>query len=285
MISAQNTAPILTAKVDPNSTYFRTAPNDLIQGAVVADFIGGELALDRVAVVSDGTVYSEEIVSVFERKVGSYGVSELQSFKVDRASDLTAIATSFVRGGFQGVYMPVNSPVCENLMDAIAATPGSTGLEVVTSDACVVNSAVPSATKVRAFGSGPDVTALLRKPFYDTEYRSAYRSTFGREPLSLWNTSAFDAANLMFNAIERSALKQGDGSILIPRRALTEMMRTVNGYNGVSNKLACASTGDCVQSATIGIFQAPAWPVGGEAQSARPVFSKAGSLASAIRGD
>lgn len=100
----------------------------------------------------------------------------------------------------------------------------------------------------------------------------------------MWNTSAFDAANLVFDAIRRGAIVQSDGSLLLPRSALVEAMRVVDGYGGVSNRLACTPTGDCAQSATIGIFRAPAWPVGSSAQFAQPVFSKTKTLASVVRG-
>jgi branched-chain amino acid transport system substrate-binding protein len=272
LVSAQNTAPVLTAKVDEDSTYFRTAPNDLIQGAVVADFVGGDLGLDRIAVVSDGSVYSDELGTVFEAKVGSYGVAMTKSFSVTPSSDFSALASEIIGGGFQGVYMPVNSPVCENLMDAIANAQGGNQLAVVS-----------AANRVNAYGSGPDVTALAKNPFYESEYKPAYLSSYGKEPLSVWNTSAFDAANLVFDAIRRAAIVQPDGSLLLPRSALVGAMRVVDGYGGVSNRLACMPTGDCAQSATIGIFRAPAWPVGGSAQFAQPVFSKTKTLASVVR--
>jgi branched-chain amino acid transport system substrate-binding protein len=284
LVSAQNTAPVLTAKADEDSTYFRTAPNDLIQGAVVADFVGGDLGLNRIAVVSDGSVYSDELGSVFEVKVGSYGVESTKSFSVTTSSDFSSLVTEIIAGGFQGVYMPVNSPICEDLMNAIANTQGGDQLAVVTSDACVVTSSVAAANRVNAYGSGPDVTALAKNPFYESEYKPAYRSSYGKEPLSVWNTSAFDAANLVFDAIRRSAVSQSDGSFLLPRSALVDAMRVVDGYEGVSNRLACTPTGDCAQSATIGIFRAPAWPVGEAAQFAQPVFSKTKTLASVVRG-
>ncbi|MEJ6510887.1 MAG: branched-chain amino acid ABC transporter substrate-binding protein [Actinomycetota bacterium] len=284
LVSAQNTAPILTATADEDRTYFRTAPNDLIQGAVVADFIGGDLGLDRIAVVSDGTVYSDELGTVFEAKVGSYGVELTKSFSVTSLSDFSSLASQLIAGGYQGVYMPVNSPVCEDLMNAIANAPGGNQLAVVTSDACLVASSVSAANRVNAYGSGPDVTVLAKNPFYETEYKVAYRSTFGKEPLSVWNTSAFDAANLVFDAIRRAAIVQPDGSLVLPRRALVEAMRVVDRYEGVSNLLACTPTGDCAQSATIGIFRSPAWPVGLGAQFAQPVFSKTKTLASVVRG-
>lgn len=283
LVSAQNTAPILTSRTDADRTYFRTAPNDLIQGAVVADFVGGDLGLNRLAIVSDGSVYSEELGNVFEAKVNSYGVEITKGFTVSSSSDLAALASEIVAAGFESVYMPVNSPICENLMNAIASTRGGDRVVVVTSDACVVTSALDAANRVRAFGSGPDITALSKNPFYETEYKPAYRSAYGKDLLSVWNTSAFDAANLVFDAIRRSAQVQSDGSIEIPKSVLVESMRSIDGYGGVSNRLACLPTGDCAQSATIGIFQAPAWPVGVASQSAQPVFSKTKTLESVVK--
>jgi branched-chain amino acid transport system substrate-binding protein len=283
MVSGQNTAPVLTVDPDSNSTYFRTAPNDLIQGSVVAGFVGGQLGLNNIAIVSDGSVYSEELGTVFESKIGSYGVTQTRTFESKEGSDYTATAAEISRGGFDGIYMPVNSPVCENLMSAIASNPGIKDLPVITSDACVLAAVLPAATKVNAYGSGPDVTALEKNPFYRDEYKNAYRSKFGQAPLSVWNTAAFDAANLIFDAIQRTAIEADDGSMLIPRRTLVEAMKAVDGYDGVSNKMVCTSTGDCAQAGTIGIFKAPAWPVGSGSQSAQPVYSKTETLASVIR--
>ena len=283
MVSGQNTAPVLTVDPEPNSTYFRTAPNDLIQGSVVAGFVGGQLELNNIAIVSDGSVYSDELGTVFESKIGSYGVTLTQTFESKEGSDYAATAAAISAGGFDGIYMPVNSPVCENLMNAIAATPGVRDLPVVTSDACVLAGVLPSATKVNAYGSGPDVTALEKQPFYRDEYKGAYQSKFGQAPLSVWNTAAFDAANLIFDVIQRSAIEADDGALLIPRRTLVEAMNSVDGYMGVSNKMVCVPTGDCAQAGTIGVFRAPAWPVGSGSQEARPVYSKTETLASVVR--
>lgn len=283
MVSGQNTAPILTVDPPPNSTYFRTAPNDLIQGSVVAGFVGGQLNLDNIAIVSDGSVYSDELSTVFESKIGSYGVTRTQTFQSVEGSDYAETAAAISAGGFDAIYMPVNSPVCQNLMNAIAANPGVKDLPVITSDACVLDAVLPAAKKVNAYGSGPDVTALDKKPFYRDEYAAAYQSKFGQAPLSVWNTSAFDAANLIFDAIQRVAIESKDGSLLIPRRTLVEAMGVVDGYAGVSNKMVCLPTGDCAQAATIGIFRAPAWPVGSGSQSAQPVYSKTETLASVVR--
>jgi hypothetical protein len=210
-------------------------------------------------------------------------VTQTQNFESKEGSDYAATAAAIAKGGFDGVYMPVNSPVCEKLMDAIAANSSLKNLPVITSDACILAGVLPYATKVNAYGSGPDVTALGKQPFYRDEYKNAYQSKFGQAPLSVWNTSAFDSANLIFDAIQRTAIESSDGSLLIPRRTLVEAMKAIDGYVGVSNKMVCTPTGDCAQAGTIGVFKAPAWPVGNGSQSAIPVYSKTETLASVVR--
>ena len=95
-------------------------------------------------------------------------------------------------------------------------------------------------------------------------------------------TSAFDATNLLFDSIQRIAVLGSDGSISIPRSALIEAIRVINGYRGVSNQMVCKPTGDCAQSATIAVYRAPFWPVGPSAAISEPVFSKTETLAAVV---
>jgi branched-chain amino acid transport system substrate-binding protein len=285
LMSGQNTAPGLTSIVRPGSTYARTAPNDLIQGAVVADFVANNLEAKTVFVISDGTVYSEQLGQTFVNRFTSSGVTALPTVVAAEGSDFAATARAAVESGADAIYMPVNSPVCENLIDAIADLPGGGDIDVVTSDGCVTVDVLPSATRINVYGSGPDIAALDRNPFYSELYKKSYVSAFGGQPLSVWNTSAFDAANLLFDSIQRIAILRPDGSTSIPRSALIEAIRVINGYRGVSNKMVCLPTGDCAQSGTIAVYRAPFWPVGANASGSEPVFSKSETLAEVVAED
>ncbi|MEY2990284.1 MAG: hypothetical protein RLZZ163_1200, partial [Actinomycetota bacterium] len=214
LMSAQNTAPGLTATVDPERTYSRTAPNDLIQGSVVAEFVHGTVRSSNVVVVSDGTVYSEQLGEVFSTRLAALGTNVSTALDAPDGTDMRVVAAAIIGSGADVVYMPVNAPVCSDLMDAIAASEGysSDRLTVITSDGCALAEIVPSATRVGALVSSPDITALDRTPFYADEYGPAYRDSFGEAPLSVWNASAFDATNLLFDAIQRIAVRHADGS-------------------------------------------------------------------------
>ena len=66
MISPSNTSPALT---DPDQAwkpgYFRTAHNDLIQGAAMATFAYEQLGLTKAAAIHDGDPYTEGLASAF----------------------------------------------------------------------------------------------------------------------------------------------------------------------------------------------------------------------------
>jgi hypothetical protein len=92
LMSAQNTAPGLTSITRPGSTYARTAPNDLIQGAAVADFVVSKLDAKTVFVISDGTVYSEQLGQTFVSRLNAIGAAALPTFVAAEGSDLVAAA-------------------------------------------------------------------------------------------------------------------------------------------------------------------------------------------------
>lgn len=283
MVSAENTAPVLTEWTDPARTYFRTAPNDLIQGSVVADFVGGALDLDRVAIVDDGSVYSKELAGVFSSRMVAFGAETAIPFSLPPGTDPRPVVEAIVAADVRAVYMPVTPPVCGDLMGALASAPGVGDRVVVTSDGCALSSVLGVASALGAVASGPDITALEEKPFYRDEYRPAYRTMFGQAPLSVWNTAAFDAMNLVIDSIQRTAQVERDGSLVIERRRLVEAMRVVDGFQGVSNTLACTPSGDCAQSARIALYRAPEWPVGSEAADAVPIYAKSQTLRSVKR--
>ncbi|MDH3943966.1 MAG: branched-chain amino acid ABC transporter substrate-binding protein, partial [Anaerolineae bacterium] len=66
MVSPSNTSPMLT---DPeqawNVGYLRTAHNDKVQGAAMADYVYNELGLRTAATVHDGDPYTSGLVNAF----------------------------------------------------------------------------------------------------------------------------------------------------------------------------------------------------------------------------
>ena len=68
---------------------------------------------------------------------------------------------------------------------------------------------------------------------------------FGTEPISIFHAHAYDAAMMIFAAIEKVAVKGPDGSLYIPRQALRDAMYATTDFAGLTGSLTCSPTGDC----------------------------------------
>ena len=55
----------------------------------------------------------------------------------------------------------------------------------------------------------------------------------------------YDAANILFDAIEATAVLEEDGTLHIGRQALREAVSATSKYQGVSGSLSCDEFGDC----------------------------------------
>jgi branched-chain amino acid transport system substrate-binding protein len=89
-----------------------------------------------------------------------------------------------------------------------------------------------------------------------TAFTQKYKAHYGEAPIASYHLQGYDAAMMLFAAIEKVAVpsSSGDNGISIPRQALREALFATRGVNGLSGPLNCSSTGDCAQP-NIDIFQ------------------------------
>ncbi len=55
-------------------------------------------------------------------------------------------------------------------------------------------------------------------------------------------------------AIEKVAVQQSDGTVIIPRQAFRDAMYATTDFQGLTGVLTCTPTGDCANP-TIGIYE------------------------------
>lgn len=85
------------------------------------------------------------------------------------------------------------------------------------------------------------------------EFVSSYEEKYGEGPTQAFHARAYDAANMIFNAIEEVAEVQDDGTVVIDRQALIEAMYATE-HQGLTGTLRCNEFGDCA-SPVIAIFR------------------------------
>ena len=170
--------------------------------------------------------------------------------------------------------------MCDEVAAAIRRAPNTRSIPIVVSEACQTPTflAALGADANGIYTSGPDFSTVRESAFYNDAYLPAYRRLTGGDPIGVFHPTAWDTTNLLFDVIRRTAMSDSSGVLSIDREALRRGLLEVRGYEGLSGRLSCTSSGDCAEGARIAIYRAPNWPVN-KGDAAQPIFSQLKTLA------
>jgi branched-chain amino acid transport system substrate-binding protein len=104
-------------------------------------------------------------------------------------------------------------------------------------------------------------------------FLTKYEAKVGKKPISAFHAHAYDAANILFAAIEKVAVKGSDGTLYIPKQALRDAIFATKDFQGITGVLSCSATGDC-GAPLIAMYQITSRETGGEWPPEAPVWPK-----------
>ncbi|MBZ0303722.1 MAG: branched-chain amino acid ABC transporter substrate-binding protein [Anaerolineae bacterium] len=258
MISPSNTAPSLTNDDTASGGvwqpgYYRTAHNDLFQGAIAAEFAFNELGLTKLATIHDGSPYAEGLQAVMADTFTELGGEVVFQGAINVGdTDMSAILTEVAAAGPEVIYFPVFEPEGDFIAAQTADTPGLEDAVLMGADGLLSDS-FPEATGEAAVGmylSGPSVTGDEYTAFLDK-----WAEEIGGVPPSGYHAHAYDATNILLDAIESVAEVGEDGTIVVGRQALRDALTATADYAGLTGSLTCNATGDCATGEALAIFQ------------------------------
>ncbi len=255
MVSPSNTAPDLTDPATHQPFYARTAHNDLVQGAAMAQFAAEEAKAKSAATIHDGSPYADGLQTVFSEKFESeYGgtITTQEAIGVGD-KDFKPVLTSIAAKKPDYLYYPVFIPEGAGITQQARQTAGLADTDLAGSDGMLSPDFVEAAGKDNTAGmflSGPDLE--FKGSFYQKEFLPAYKKKFG-DPASVFHAHAFDATNMVLDAIEEVAVETDDGGLLIPRTQLRDAFFDTSGYKGIIGTLTCDENGDCNPTTTIAV--------------------------------
>jgi len=279
IISPSATNPALTTEGTHQPFYFRTAHNDRIQAAVVVDYAVQKLGAKTAVTIHDESPYTQGLTDGFAANFEAQGGSMNSDEAVNSADkDFKTLLTQIAQNAPDVIYAPDFNPVCALIAKQKAETSGLEDTTLMGSDGCSDASYTDIGGDATngVFLSGPDLTAFTGGDFYKNEFVPAYVAQFGSNPISVFHAHAYDAANVLFQAITTAAIQNSDGSLSIPRTALRDAVQGTNGYEGIIGTITCTPLGDCATSVTIGVYEVP--NVGFLDPSAKPVFTETKTL-------
>jgi branched-chain amino acid transport system substrate-binding protein len=266
MVSPSNTAPALTDPELHEAGYLRTAHNDKIQGRAMAEYAINELGVTKAAAIHDGDPYTEGLASVFSEAFQELG-GEIVAFEaIDANADdvIAPLTTIAAAGPPEMIYYPVFIPLGSLITKQAQEVDGLEGVILAAADGVQSPSFLEAAGDAAEgmYVSGPDLG--FGNELYD-RFLTAYQEKFGTEPTAPFHAHAFDATNMVLDAIEEVAQVGDDGTLLIGRQALRDALFATSGMEGITGTITCDEYGDCADpkiavSQVQGAEFVPVWP-------------------------
>jgi len=254
-VSPSNTAPYLT---DPKrgkeyDGYLRTAHNDKIQGAVAAQFAIKKLGVKRAATIHDGSVYAEQLQAVFAeefKKLG--GTITAQEAVAPTDTDMRPVLTKIATGKPEFIYYPIFIAAAGHITRQAKEVAGLEKVYLMSADGSFSPDFYKAAGEaaIGMFHSSPDFSAFAGGY---KDFLAKHQKKYGEKPIAPFHAHAYDAAMLIFNAIEKTAVKDGD-TLYICRQKLRDAMYATKGMKGLTGTITCNQYGDCADP-RIAVYQ------------------------------
>jgi branched-chain amino acid transport system substrate-binding protein len=245
-VSPSNTAPYLTdPKRGPEyDGYLRTCHNDKVQGAVAAEFAYKKLGVRKAATIHDGSVYAEQLQAVFAdafKKLG--GTITAQEAVAPTDTDMRPVLTKIATGHPEFIYYPVFIAAAGHITRQAKEVAGLEKVYLMSADGSFSPDFYKAAgdAAVGMFHSSPDFSAFAAGY---KDFLAKHQKKYGEKPIAPFHAHAYDAAMMIFHAIEKSAVKDGD-TLYICRQKLRDALYATKNMKGLTGNITCDKYGDC----------------------------------------
>ncbi|MCB9140218.1 MAG: branched-chain amino acid ABC transporter substrate-binding protein [Caldilineaceae bacterium] len=260
MISSSNTSPVLTsADTEAGGIwqpgYYRTAHNDLFQGRVAAEFVFNELGATTLATIHDGSPYAESLAAVAADVFTELGGEVTYQGAVNVGdTDMRPILTEVSSNPPDVLYFPFFEPESDFMAAQAKEITGLENTILMSADGSLVDSFPENAGEaaVGMYLSGP---YLNPENTAYADFLAKWDEEIGGVPPSGFHAHAYDATNMLLDAVQAVAQESSDGTLLIGRQALRDALTATQDYPGLTGTLSCNETGDCATGEALGIYE------------------------------
>lgn len=226
-------------------TFFRTCATDDIQAPRAAYFAFNQLKAQRIFIIDDKTTYGKGIADEFEKEASRLGMAILGHEGITQGEkDFTPLLTK-IKGlnpdliFFGGMY-PEGALLVRQARGLGLSSKwlGGDGIYV----SSFIDLAKEDAEGVYCTFIGADVSSMeSAKNYIDT-----YIARFGRQQMGPYSAYAYDAANIIIEAIRKAAKKD--------RSTVLSQARATQNFPGVVGRTSFDQKGDS-SIQLIGVFQ------------------------------
>ncbi|RUA25841.1 MAG: branched-chain amino acid ABC transporter substrate-binding protein, partial [Actinobacteria bacterium] len=164
MISGSNTSPALTSDLagtagkNYHAGYYRTAHNDLYQGAAAANFALDVLGVSTAAAIHDGDPYTEGLATAFADAFKAGGGTITGFTAVNKGdSDMVPVLTEVAAGAPELLFFPIFQPEGDFIVQQAPTVSGLEDTVMMAADGLLNTNFLAVAESQGMYFSGPDV--------------------------------------------------------------------------------------------------------------------------------
>jgi len=249
MISGNNSAPSLTSSGGKQSPdwrpgYFRTSFNDDLSGKAAAAFAVHNLNIKKAAIINDGDVYTRGLTNGFYHAFSQLGGKIVLDTAINKGDkNMIPVLKAVASSGAELLFFPLFQPEGDYMVQQSKNVSGLENIILMGNGALLTDTFISSVKSdgIGMYFVGP---GLCRGVGYEN-LEAEYKKTYKKSPPTTYYSYAYDAANLLMNAIETVAEKENNGTLHIPRDKLRKAMYNTKNLKGVSGILNCNQFGDC----------------------------------------
>jgi ABC-type branched-chain amino acid transport systems, periplasmic component len=250
MISGNNSAAFLTSIGGRKAPawqpgYFRTAPNEEFSGPAAATYAYTKLHIHKAATINDGDLYTCGLTDGFAKKFKELGGEIVLAATVNKNdTNMGPVLTAVEHSKAELIFFPLFQPEGNHLLMQARRTPELKHV-VLMSDGSLIEQSFIDSVKQAAVGmyfvgpTPPPKSAAMDKLL--EEYKQRYKT----EPGTFYYVSAYDAAEILFKAIEKAAKQDKSGAVHIGRQDLRDALYATRDHEGLGGKMSCNEFGDC----------------------------------------
>ena len=255
LISGGNTSPALTSDLAGTAGqnysvgYYRTAHNDLYQGAAMAKFVFGELGISEAAAIHDGDPYTQGLAQAFADAFEAEGGTMTGFSAVNKDdTDMVPVLTEVAAGSPGALFFPIFQPAGDFVADQAPGVSGLEGTVLLAADGLLNTNYLGLPQTRGMYFSGPDqrfgenVNESTGKSAVD--FLATYEDLYGEAPAAPFWAHGYDATTLLLDAISAASYVE-DGNLMIDRQGIRDHLNSVQGYQGLIGTINCDDFGDC----------------------------------------
>ncbi len=222
----------------------RVCWSDDIQGPAAAAFVYDVLGATKMATIHDGSPYGEGLVAetaeAFEALGGTVVAQEAVSVG---DTDMRPLLTKIGVAGPEIIYF--GGFVAEGAF--LATQRGDVGMEDVIfmgADGIKARDFITAAGDA-AEGTYNSAADLATAGPGLADFVANYEAAYGEAPPAPFHAHAYDAYNVILDAVYEAGVLGPDGTLWVGRKALNDAVRATSGYQGLSGVITCDANGNC----------------------------------------